>query len=93
MKPIYIAALGDAWLSKDSLDVIGYYSTEKKAYKAIKDEIENRGYELDSRYEPRMGYQVQGGYGIYHKDKNGDYIDFETFGCYDIETVNINERY
>ena len=36
MKPIYIAALGDAWLSKDSLNVIGYYSTEKKAYKAIK---------------------------------------------------------
>ena len=55
MRPIYIATLGDAWLSKDSLDVIGYYSTEKKAYKAIKDEVENRGYELDSRYEPRMG--------------------------------------
>ena len=40
-----------------------------------------------------MGYQIQGAYGIYHKDKNGDYIDFETFGCYDVETVNINERY
>ena len=30
MKPIYIATLGDVWLSKDSLDVIGYYSTEKR---------------------------------------------------------------
>ena len=76
MKPIYIAALGDAWLSKDSLNVIGYYSTEKKAYKALRDEVEKRGE-----------------YGIYHKDKNGDHIDFETFGCYDIEVVNINERY
>ena len=42
MKPIYIAALGDAWLSKDSLNVIGYYSTEKKAYKALRDEVEKR---------------------------------------------------
>jgi len=29
MRPIYIVTLGDARLSKDSLDVIGYYSTEK----------------------------------------------------------------
>ncbi|WP_122872023.1 hypothetical protein [Campylobacter showae] len=93
MRPIYIATLGDAWLSKDSLDVIGYYSTEKKAYKALKAEIEKQGYELDNRNEPCMGYQIQGAYGIYHKYKNGDYIDFETFGCYDVETVNINERY
>ena len=93
MKPIYIAALGDAWLSKDSLDVIGYYSTEKKAYKALRDEVEKRGYELYSGYAPCMNYRVQGEYGIYHKDKNGDHIDFETFGCYDIEVVNINERY
>lgn len=93
MKPIYIAALGDAWLSKDSLDVIGYYSTEKKAYKALRDEVEKQGYELDNRYEPCAGCQMQGEYGIYHKDKNGYHIDFETFGCYDIEVVNINERY
>lgn len=91
MRPIYIATLGDAWLSKDSLDVIGYYSTEKKAYKALKAEVEKQGYELDNRNEPCMGYQVQGAYGIYHKN-NGN-IDFETFGCYNIEAVNINKRY
>lgn len=58
MKPIYIAALGDAWLSKDSLNVIGYYSTEKKAYKALRDEVEKRGYELYSGYAPCMDYRV-----------------------------------
>lgn len=57
MKPIYIAALGDAWLSKDSLNVIGYYSTEKKAYKALRDEVEKRGYELYSGYAPCMDYR------------------------------------
>lgn len=93
MRPIYIATLGDAWLSKDSLDVIGYYSTEKKAYKALKDDVEKQGYELDSRNELCVGCQVQGAYGISHKDKNGDNIDFETFGCYNIEAININKRY
>ena len=93
MKPIYIAKLGDEWLSHNSIEVVGYYSTEKKAYKALRDEVEKRGYELYSGYAPCMDYRVQGEYGIYHKDKNGDHIDFETFGCYDIEVVNINERY
>lgn len=32
MKPIYIAKLGDEWLSHNSIEVVGYYSTEKKAY-------------------------------------------------------------
>jgi len=88
MKPIYIATLGDAWLSKDSLDVIGYYSTEKKALNAIKTEIKAQGFKLN---DYSLG-QTQGEYGVRHKDKNGDYF-FENIGCYNIEIVNMNKRY
>ena len=88
MKPIYIATLGDVWLSKDSLDVIGCYSTEKKALNAIKTEIKAQGFKLnDCSFR-----QTQGEYGVRHKDKNGDYF-FENIGCYNIEIVNMNKRY
>lgn len=91
MKTIYMARLGDECLSFDSIEVIGYYSTEEKAYNALKAKVEKLGYELDGGYEPCVDYRVQGAYGIYHKDKNGDYIDFETFGCYDVEPVKLNK--
>ncbi|OCR99061.1 hypothetical protein A9K75_08600 [Campylobacter fetus subsp. testudinum] len=56
---VWCVKIGDSWLSKNSIDIIGYYSTYNKAYKALKCYLEDVNMELSEPYheinEPWQG--------------------------------------
>ncbi len=85
MENIYILRLGDNWLSKTSISVIGYYTSKKQALEALEQELK------ESKCELYCDISNQGTYGVWHNDNGNKY--FEEFGCYDIETTKLNERY
>ena len=82
MNSVYLAYLGDEWLSRDSLELIGVFSASKKALVGIKNKLKKNG--------EAIGYinpdGLQGEIGIKRRRR-----EFETTGRFLIEIYSLNQ--
>ncbi|WP_172198722.1 hypothetical protein [Campylobacter sp. RM16188] len=74
---IFIAQIGDCWLSSDSIDTVGYYKSQNKALKAIEANLRTSGFDI-IYLNPDM---TQGEYGKWDKTRENP----EQFGCFNIQ--------